>query len=393
MFGIPTNTMFDLSSPYPLEILTDQDLQNLVAVLWNWKLCDNCKVAPGQQSCSPQACPGVRWSRMRLFFDYYRKITAEYVPDMVVGVPPALQSHTDLMSIIRILKDNPDKTRAELTGICFANQSTDEMPMPADQNRALDLALRVMTMITCSLEARSADTLEAGLQLATWSYNMTWPEFILSVFPTTEHSGLEEGAATFRQINDRVTARRLSKVARLSFIPTNELSNHLKLNQADGTVELFHHTSFLKETLIASQQDAKSYMSRKLAIETLNSIQKTLFPSTTDGTILLRSLISKHNLDTDCLRYEPSTYQVPGETSSGYHYLEHRLVELYEELDNPTPRGYLEKWLERKSGARYVMMATLAGVAIAIILGALALAVSIFQTWIGWQQWKHPVTG
>ncbi|KAL6922380.1 hypothetical protein FSHL1_006339 [Fusarium sambucinum] len=393
MFILPTDSMFDLSSPYPLKDLTDQDLRNLVLVLWNWKLCDNCKVAPGQQPCSPQTCAGARWSRMKLFFDYYRKCTAEYVPDMVVGAPPALQSHTDLMSIIRTLKDSPDKTRAELTGDCFPDGGDDQMPMPSDQNRALDLALRVMTMITCSLEARSADTLEAGLQPATWAHDMTWPQFISSVFPTTDYSGLEEGAATFRQINDRVTARRLSKVARLSFVPTNELSNHLKLNQKDGTVELFHHTSFLKETLIASQVNTESYMSRKLAIETLNSIQKTLFPSTTDTAILLRSLISKHNLDADCLRYEPSTYQVAGETSSGYQYLEHRLIELYEELDNPTPRGYLEKWLERKSGARYVMMATLAGVAIAIILGALALAMSIFQTWIGWQQWKHPVAG
>ncbi|UZP36553.1 hypothetical protein NXS19_004369 [Fusarium pseudograminearum] len=392
MFRLPvTPSMFELSSPYPLKELTDQDLQNLVVVLWNWKLCDNCKIGPGQQPCSPQACPGVRWSRMRLFFDYYGKVTAEYVPDMVVGVPPALQSHTDLISIIRVLKENPDKTRAELTVICFSNLRTDEIPMPADQNRALDLALRVMTMITCSLEARSTDTLEAGLQPALWAHDMTWPQFISSIFPTNYCSGLEESAATFHQINDRVTARRLYKVARLSFVPTNELSNHLKLNQKNGTVELFHHTSFLKEVLIASQGDAQSYISRQLAIETLNSIQKTLFPSTTDATIMLRSLISKHNLDADCLRYEPSTYQVAGETLSGYRYLEQRLVDLYEELDSPTPRGYLEKWLERKSGARYVMMVTLAGVAIAILLGALALAVSIFQTWIGWQQWKHPV--
>lgn len=154
--------MFELSSPYPLKHVTDQDLQNLVVVLWNWELCENCKVRPGQQPCSPQTCPAVRWSRLKLFFDYYRKVTAGYVPDMVVGVPPALQSHTDLMAIIRQLKDNPDKTRSELTVICFSNQSDDQIPIPADQNRALDLALRVMTMITSSLEAGSANTLEAG---------------------------------------------------------------------------------------------------------------------------------------------------------------------------------------------------------------------------------------
>ncbi len=37
------------------------------------------------------------------------------------------------------------------------------------------------------------------------------------------------------------------------------------------------------------------------------------------------------------------------------------------------------------------MMATLGGVVIAIILDALSLAVSIFQAWVGYQPWKHPV--
>ncbi|KAF4451533.1 hypothetical protein F53441_5490 [Fusarium austroafricanum] len=249
--------MFELPSPYPLNNLTDQDLQDLVGVLWNWNLCESCKIEPGKQPCASQPCPGARWTKLRLFFEYYKKTTADYVPDIVAGAPPALQSHKELIAIIRLLKENPDKKRSELTTICFSNRSIDQMPVPADQNRALDLALRVMTMITCSLEAKSVDTLEAGLQPVTWAHDMTWPEFVSSVYPTTAYTGLDEGAATFRRINERVTARRLLKVARLRFVPTNELSNHLKLNQKEGTVELFHHTSFLKETLIASQEDAK----------------------------------------------------------------------------------------------------------------------------------------
>jgi hypothetical protein len=67
-------------------------------------------------------------------------------------------------------------------------------------------------------------------------------------------------------------------------------------------------------------------------------------------------------------------------------------MDLHEELESPTPRGIMEKWFERKSGARYAMMATLVGVVIAVILGLFGLAVSIFQAWIGWQQWQHPVT-
>jgi hypothetical protein len=66
-------------------------------------------------------------------------------------------------------------------------------------------------------------------------------------------------------------------------------------------------------------------------------------------------------------------------------------MNLYSEIENPKPRGFLGQCMERKSGARHVMMATLAGVMIAVILGLLGLGVSIFQAWVGYQQWKHPV--
>lgn len=137
----------------------------------------------------------------------------------------------------------------------------------------------------------------------------------------------------------------------------------------------------------------RGHLPRQLAIEVLESIQNTLFPPNADSLILLRSLVLKHNLDPDCLRFEPSTYQLECERTTPscvYRHLESRMVELYEELDDPTPRGFLERWLERKSGSRYVMMVTLIGVGIAIVLGILALAVSVFQAWVGWQQWQHP---
>jgi hypothetical protein len=60
-------------------------------------------------------------------------------------------------------------------------------------------------------------------------------------------------------------------------------------------------------------------------------------------------------------------------------------------VENPAPRGLLEMWLHRRSGARYVMMATLVGVAIASVLGILGLAVGIFQAWVAYQQRQHPL--
>jgi hypothetical protein len=106
----------------------------------------------------------------------------------------------------------------------------------------------------------------------------------------------------------------------------------------------------------------------------------------------LQSLTGRSSFDPDILRFESASIRNPHETNIAYHYFGSRLAELYEELENPQPRSWMERWLERRSGARHVMMATLAGVAIAILLGFMSLAVTIYQTWIAYQQWKHPVS-
>ncbi len=95
--------------------------------------------------------------------------------------------------------------------------------------------------------------------------------------------------------------------------------------------------------------------------------------------------------DPDLLRADSRQYRRPDEKTVDFRYWGDRLDELFEQMETPLPSGYFERWMERRSGARYVMMATLGGVVIAVLLGALSLAVSIFQAWVGYQQWRHPV--
>ena len=132
---------------------------------------------------------------------------------------------------------------------------------------------------------------------------------------------------------------------------------------------------------------------RQLALECLDSVQKILFPLTDrKSKSLLLSLISTSSFDDDCLRFDSTSIRNNDEKDIAYHYFGERLAELYDELENPTPRGSLEKWLERKSGARYIMLATLIGVIFAVILGMAGLAIGGYQAWIGYQQWQHPVS-
>ena len=147
----------------------------------------------------------------------------------------------------------------------------------------------------------------------------------------------------------------------------------------------------MKQALITLARSGA--LPRQLALECLDSVQKVLFPLTDrKSKSLLLSLTSRSAFDPDCLRFDSASIRNKDEKEIAYHYFGERLMELYDELENPTPRGSVEKWLERRSGARYVMLATLIGVIFAVILGMAGLAVGGYQAWIGYQQWQHPVS-
>jgi hypothetical protein len=108
---------------------------------------------------------------------------------------------------------------------------------------------------------------------------------------------------------------------------------------------------------------------------------------------ILRSLVVKANMDPDCLSYESASYRRSGEDEILWSYFGARLMELYEEVENPTPRGSIKKWVQSHSHERHIMFATLIGIIVAILLGIAGLGVGIFQAWVSYEAWKYPVRG
>ncbi|KAM4058972.1 hypothetical protein HRG_008153 [Hirsutella rhossiliensis] len=232
---------------------------------------------------------------------------------------------------------------------------------------------------------------------------MPFSKFIQDLFPVGHHHVLSNAnSELFVDMKSELKASRIRKRLGVTIIATSDIRDHLHLDRRRNVLEVYHHAAFLKEQLRVTKDSPdrsspsssikRGALPRQLVLEVLDSLQGVLFPlADPKSKRLLQSLVSTDSFDPDILNFEFSSIRRMGEENIPYVYLADRLSGLYNELQSPRPRGRLEQKVERKSGARYMMMATLIGVLMAVFLGMASLAVSSYQTWIAYQAWKYPV--
>jgi hypothetical protein len=392
---------------FPLQLTTTGDLKVLCQVLWSWELCDACldatPKAPPRRGVAPCSCPwGQRAERLEPFFDFYRRTTRPYVPDFFGENGQAIRNHQDLRDIIKVIKQQGVEQSRESCMreyFCLRAEGKESSVPGSDQNRAFELAARIMTMTSLSCDnGRESSPSEANWDVEEKQVDapQTWPEVdtlsatMHELFVSRIHPSLQSSDSQSSVIRQNLTATNLKRIAALRIEGTDNLRDHLDLNTTTGVVQIFHHTSFLKEHLLATKHEPYlPPIPRLLALETLCSLQ-LLFPSEPSSQALLRNFVSKQGFDPDCLRFGTAPFELRGEKEWAMRFPTwgSRLMHLYDEIENPKPRGRIEAWLERKSKSRHIMMATMVGVLTAVLLGLFGLCLSIFQTWIAWQQWK-----
>ena len=59
----------------------------------------------------------------------------------------------------------------------------------------------------------------------------------------------EDDTKSSMDVKAALMARKLKKRAGLRFRPTDDLRSHLQLDRKSGSVDIYHHTAFLKEHL------------------------------------------------------------------------------------------------------------------------------------------------
>ena len=231
----------------PLEKVTEKQLQTLGVILWSWTLCRGCLTGG---CCTTESCPSQRLKRLGRFFEHYKALTVSYEVDITPGDRPALGTHEDLFDIIKQLKLEPDIARAEFVDKAFKDDTCQRLPSLADRERAINLAVKVMTMVNCSAQRQSSGLLEYGLSQTPWRSDITFAQFIADIFPMTDHPSLnDDDLKRSMDVKAALMAKKLKKRVGLKLKPTDDLRRHLKLDRKSRVIEIYHHTAFLKEHL------------------------------------------------------------------------------------------------------------------------------------------------
>ncbi|KAI1074809.1 hypothetical protein F5B20DRAFT_595850 [Whalleya microplaca] len=360
----------------------EKPVVRLGRTLWSWDLCKDCDT---EQPCVSQACPSRRIPQLHRYLQYCKAITANYLEEKPADTR-LIKTGEDLLVIISTLKSYPDATRAELCQKCIPTAGP--ISDPSEQ---------VLFMIDSSALHHS-NRLEEGTFRLHWESDVPFSKFFQDLFPPGDHPTLSHANSEhFMDMKSAMKATNLKKRLGINIRPTPDIRDHLRLDRRYKVLHVYHYTAFLKEQLRATREakDCSTIsrpLSRQLVLEVLDSLQRVLFPlEDPKSKGLLQSLTSTCSFDSDILDFEFKSLRRDGEEIIPYIYLADRLSDLYNELETPQPRGWLEREMERKSGARYVMMATLVGVIFAVLLGMESLAVSSYQAHIAYQAWQYPV--
>jgi hypothetical protein len=355
--------------------------QKLAQILWNWEMCGQCTAKP---SCGQQGCQWSQADGCGAFWDLHQQMTDAYSPDLL-GRRPALNNHEDLLDIVQQIKDRRtiprDTARREIFEDDLA--PNEKPPTQFDQDRALNVAAGLLLLMDFGILQDAANLASVGVPRIPWRNGVSVDVLIEEVFP-------RRSLLTATKNLSELRAKKLTKYAKLRMKATNDIRRHLVLDKKDKVLWIFHQGTALRQLLQSSEKDtATCVLPRGVMLEILDTIHTVLFPADLGSQKLLAYLVFKNGWDKGLLSDMSTPYRKDGDPDISYVYFGDRLEELHQELKSPTPHGWLQRRLQRRSES-YMLMATMYGVIIAVTLGFLSLIVAAFQAWVAWQQLKQP---
>jgi hypothetical protein len=161
--------------------------------------------------------------------------------------PPVVNSHEDIRKLALELKANPQITRKEFRNRVLSSHLAQSSPTDG-QDDAINSVIQVMLMIDCADKGRHWEGYEiGGFKPVCWEDSKSLTDFVRGVFPM-EARDHEKLKMALREKNT-MKCWKLRKRARVKFLPTNNLAEHLLYDPIDNAIRIFHQTAFIKAHL------------------------------------------------------------------------------------------------------------------------------------------------
>lgn len=172
-------------------------------------------------------------SYLDLYFKYYTEQNDLALHDR--GRFASVKTHRDIICVADILKLglSKDATRDRLrsensaSGLDVSDEKLDA---------SMNLAIRLLLMLRVGRIQNSF----SGQRELSWD-NGTLQDFISSQFNTGQAMGQEKV-----RLDEVFVARNLGRIARIRIAWTDNLGDHLRMQEHDTQVAIFHHISFLE---------------------------------------------------------------------------------------------------------------------------------------------------
>lgn len=291
---------------------------------------------------------------------------------------------------MNLMKNEANQSKEELMDHFFAARRT-QVPV-SDQEGAFNLAVSILLSINCGVPGNHADNLEDSEFAFPWTTGLSVATFVDEAF--RKSSTVHQTGNVSSIIGPGLTAKCLKDKTGMQFQPTDDMRSHLRVDLRSRVVYLFDCTAVLEEMLSATQNSSHDgILPREMLLEILHTLYKVLFPPGRESENFASYLTKKHGFQKEFLRYKISWFKRDDDPEVDFSYFGDRLLELHNELEDPSPRNWFERLFEggSKSAERKMLMATTIGVFIAVTIGLFGLVIAGFQAWVGYQQWKHPV--
>jgi len=241
---------------FPLENPSVDMKDEVYRGLFGWRDCADCN---NKGDCVATGCPWIRRARLDHYLQFYFETTRWSTPTDLSERRWALRDHHDLLGIVRLVKDQPRRRRRELIEDHFSTYGHPQ-PALADQKRAFDLAITVITMIYCS--ECNPRYQHPTLDPAYWNDGISACEFVKSRLPIVTERGQ---SSDISRTASRPSVGALDRVG-VTVYGTDDLRKHLLYNTEAKAVYVFHFVGFLEEQLRQSCSNTTVSRSVRLSL-------------------------------------------------------------------------------------------------------------------------------